>query len=377
MAVYIIYLVFLLSVIAFSPTRYFIYSWIALLSAIPGICYCLYKYPSKILIALLLLFALTVYAGWGNNLQLVDFGHHISNNELISSASIWLISFVVMKLTLHDKLLQKINFLKIYFFIFFLLGIFVMLEEFMRGHTMDEGANTVYYILPVLPCVMFFSPKIRYVAMITVFVLIILSIKRSAFIIVALSLLWLVFCLYKGIIKGNKTLITITAVSAALMFFLYFGNSSYVQAMAKRFSGISDDGGTGRDLIYAYAWELFLKADTIHQWLGFGPRYFWYDNTAISAAHNDFLEILISCGIVGVLIFLYLHIQLVKMLVFFVKRESDIAIPYFVCYITFLVWNLIACQFAYQSTTVCTCMFLAVVENYIYNEEHLIRCNKC
>ena len=116
MAVYIVYLFFLLSVIAFSPTRYFSYSYIALISSLPGVVYCLFKYPSKILILILLLLLLTVYSGWDNNLLLYDFGRRISSIEIITSASIWLISFVIMKLSLENKVLNRLRFHEFFFY---------------------------------------------------------------------------------------------------------------------------------------------------------------------------------------------------------------------------------------------------------------------
>ena len=119
MAAYIVYLLFLLSVIAFSPTRYFSFSYIALLSAIPGIIYSVYKKPSKILVCLLLLFFVSVYSGWNNNLRLWNFGQILTDKEIIASSSIWLISFVVMKLSLNNKTLNKYQFNKYFFALFF------------------------------------------------------------------------------------------------------------------------------------------------------------------------------------------------------------------------------------------------------------------
>lgn len=369
MAVYIVYLFFLLSVIAFSPTRYFSYSYIALISSLPGVVYCLFKYPSKILILILLLLLLTVYSGWDNNLLLYDFGRRISNIEIITSASIWLISFVIMKLSLENKVLNRLRFHEFFFITFFILGILVMAKEiFGGGKSMEEGSNSVYYVLPVLPCLMFFFPKIRYYVLMLVSALIILSIKRSAFLIIAVSFLWLVFCSYKDVIKLKKSFLRVLWVGFIGVILVAVFGSEYIDAIVSRFSGISDDGGSGRDLIFEYAWNLFLETDPQKQLLGNGPRFFWASNVDISAAHNDFLEIIISCGIIGVLLFICLHLQLIRILVYYVSNKKDIAIPMGICYFTFLIWNLIACQFAYQSPTVTTFMFFALAE-YLYEKE--------
>lgn len=375
MAVYIVYLFFLLSVLAFSPTRYFSYSYLALISALPAIVYCLFKYPSKILVCIISLFLVSVYSGWNNNFLLWEFGHRISNAEIISSASIWVISFVAMKLSINNRILCKCNFNKYYIAIFFIIGIKIMLEELMGlGRAMNEGSNSVYYVLPILPCFMYYYPKYRYYALMLVIGLIIFSIKRSAFLIIVISVLWLMYCSYKKIIVLKKNILwvlTIGLVGSVLV--MTFG-SDYVDAILGRFSNISEDGGSGRDLIFEYAWTMFMQADISHQLFGSGPRYFWANCQTITAAHDDFLEIIISCGIIGVLIFIVMHVLLIRMIVSLVKAKSDVAIPMGICYIMFLVWNLIACQFAYQSPTVPTFMFFSLVEHLIYkSNEHSIR----
>lgn len=375
MAAYIVYLLFLLSVIAFSPTRYFSFSYIALLSAIPGIIYSVCKKPSKILVCLLLLFMVSVYSGWNNNLRLWSFDQTLTDKEIIASSSIWLISFVVMKLSLNNRTLNKFQFIKYFFALFFIIGIKTMVGELMGlERAMDEGSNSVYYILPVLPCFMYYYPKYRYYALMLVIVLIIFSIKRSAFLIIVFSVLWLMYCSYKKIIVLKKNILWILTIGLVGSVLVMTFGSDYLDAILDRFSNISEDGGSGRDLIFESAWTMFMQADINHQLLGSGPRFFWANSQTITAAHDDFLEIIISCGIIGVLIFIVMHVLLIKMIVYLVKAKSDVAIPMGICYIMFLVWNLIACQFAYQSPAVPTFMFFSLVEHLIYKRnEYSIR----
>ena len=250
-----------------------------------------------------------------------------------------------------------------------------MLGELMGlGRAMDEGSNSVYYILPVVPCFMYYYPKYRYYALMLVIVLIIFSIKRSAFLIIAFSVLWLMYCSYKKIIVLKKNILWILAIGLVGSVLVMTFGSDYLDAILGRFSNISEDGGSGRDLIYESAWTMFMYLDIKHQLFGCGPRYFWASSTTISAAHNDFLEILISCGIVGVVLFVCLHIFLIRILIKLVRIKSDIAVPMGVCYITFTVWNMIACQFAYQSPTVTTFMFFALVEHCYEQEKKNIVC---
>ena len=364
MFVYIIYLLFLLSVIAFSPTRYFSFSVVALLSAIPGILYCVVKFPSKLQTCLLVLFGISIYSGYHNSFDLEYFNRKLTNFELIASSSIWLVSYITIKLAMHNRKIYKGICLKIFFVVFFLIGVELMTSELMHTTSVEEGSNSVYYVLPVLPCMMFFFQNKKFSIMLLVCLLIFFSIKRSAFLIIAVSIVCLMFCSYKGIININKYIMNLMVLT--VIFIILFANigAKYFDAIVERFVGIAEDGGSHRDLIFEYAFGLIHQFDITHLLLGSGPRYFWACSQNISAAHNDFLEIVLSCGLVGLGIFFIIHVRIIKLLSYYVRQKSQIAISLGISYITFLIWNLIACQFAYQSGAICTFMFWGIAEYY-------------
>lgn len=372
---YIIYLLFLLSVIAFSPTRYFSFSVIALLSAIPGILYCLVKYPSKLQTCLIALLGVSIYSGYNSNFKLEYFDKQLSNVELIASSSIWLLSYIAMKLAMHNHRMFNGKYIKIFFGIFFLLGIEIVIKELMYKTSMDDGSNSVYYVIPVLPCMMFYFPNKKFSIMLLVYFIVFFSIKRSAFLIIAISILWLIYCSYRGIININKYMMRLIILSAITIVFSLTIGAEYIDAIIGRFYGIAEDGGSHRDMIFGYAFELIQQFDNLHLLFGHGPRYFWSCSQSISAAHNDFLEIVLSCGLIGLVGLLLIHCIIIRMLYHFIHLKSQIAIPLGLSYVAFLTWNFIACQFAYQSGAVCTFMFWAIAEYYYEKDKNVVYCH--
>jgi len=364
----------LLSAINFSPTRYFPVSEIALYSAIPGLIYCAWKYKSPILYTLIALFCSTAFAWYHTSFNIRQLMIGGSQIQLLSSASIWLLSFVAMKMALKDDVFCKSNGLKYFFYLFAIVGFVLFVRILMRG-TEDKGSNAVYYILPVVPFLINYSKRKTLIFSI-VFILSLISLKRSAAIIVALSMLWIFFCSRKKIINIAGIFSKLIVIGALAIFLLFGFLASRMDSLQDRLLSIADDGGSHRDLIYAYAWSIIDNTDNFHRFVGYGPRFFWYIDDNIQAAHNDFLEIAISCGIIGEALFLLLHVFLIRLLYKAVKYKLDLALPLGICYICFLIWNLVGCQFAFQSTTVCTCMFWALAENKIKEYENTIYCHQ-
>ena len=363
--IYISYLLSLLFVIAFSPTREFNFALIAFYSITPGLAYCIVKYPSKIQTYLICLLILSYFSGKGSNFLLYSHDKLLTDIQLIASSALWLISYLTVKIGLYNRF--PYNFFKAIFTVFYIVGFYFTITELAGPRSLDTGSNSGYYILPFLPVMMYYWPKYKYYILALTFIVILTSIKRSSVIIIAMSLVWLAFCTYKRIIKIKATKTTLIIVIIVLLLMTFAGiYSVYINGIIERFTGISEDGGSHRDLIYLRAIDIISDMDTYHLIIGYGPRYFWYDslnnNAIISSAHNDFLEITISCGLIGLLIFILLHIQLIKMLIQLVKMRKPLAILYGINYFSFLTWNLVGSQFAYQAGAIGVCIFWAIVE---------------
>jgi O-antigen ligase len=76
-----------------------------------------------------------------------------------------------------------------------------------------------------------------------------------------------------------------------------------MQALFDRFASISEDGGSGRDIVYADVWNMIKSSDYSHIIWGHGYNQVRVDAELGFSAHNDFLEMLYDFGICGLFAF--------------------------------------------------------------------------
>lgn len=362
-SIYITPLLMMLSIIAFSPTRYYTFSSYAFIYALPGIIYCIIKYPSKILWCLVALTVISIFSGYDYHYNLYYFNERLTNFQIISSSCMWLVSYVTMKLALQDKFTRK-NEIPPFVILFYVIGILLMLDALLREErSLLAGSNSGYYVLPILPAVLYYFPKHKYKIIFLTFAICFLTIKRSTVIIMILSLIWLYVCYRKKIIRlsGRKKVRAFVVVIAIFVIVLTIG-SVYLSSIVNRFSSISEDGGSHRDLVYLASINIIHSFDLKQILFGCGPKYFWDCDQLVSSCHNDYLEIMISCGVFGLLIFIAIQCILVKRLVLFAKEKNYMALLWGISCICFFIWNCLGSQFAYQSGAIGICMFWAICD---------------
>lgn len=182
--------------------------------------------------------------------------------------------------------------------------------ESISGST-DIVNNVGYNILLLLPLVLFFKKnyiKLLFTGIITYFV--ISSVKRGAIIILAMCLSLFVLYFFKSIPKSLKnnwiyylSLVIVIAVGG------YYLMESVVQNdfLIRRFAELSEGNSSGRVLLFQRNWDMFWSNDNIFRYLfGYGLGGTWL--FAGNAAHNDWLEILVNNGLVGIFFFLLFYI---------------------------------------------------------------------
>lgn len=76
--------------------------------------------------------------------------------------------------------------------------------------------------------------------------------------------------------------------------------------VVERFKSIKDDGGSGRDSIYMLLWNNIQNFDSKE--LIFGRGYSSVYDLIGLQAHNDFLQIIHSIGIIGLVIYILIYI---------------------------------------------------------------------
>lgn len=165
--------------------------------------------------------------------------------------------------------------------------------------------NIAYYFVALLPMVLLFSRKkiIMYLILLYLMFFIMYGMKRGAIMIGAFAILYIILKDYKNSTTSKKILIILlfSVVVIAMCYFIYdlLSTSDYFRYRVEQ----TLDGSTsGRDSYYEFLWNSFINEQNIIKIL-FGGGY--YNTVRINGnlAHNDWLEILINQGLIGVLLF--------------------------------------------------------------------------
>ena len=138
--------------------------------------------------------------------------------------------------------------------------------------------------------------------------------------------------------RSNLVKIAFTLGAMALMFFAVFNVSG--GTLLNRFSDVRDDGGSGRDVISEAVWYSYITSDSKEKIWGHGFNGVIEDNiyNGISA-HNDSLEVLYDYGIVGVVLFMLMTLNILFLGVSSLKRAS----PNSTAFLFFFICTLFIC----------------------------------
>lgn len=191
------------------------------------------------------------------------------------------------------------------------------LEKAMsRGSRYEEATNnSTYFIAALLPFVFLFRkrPIIQYGLLTYIVFFVISGMKRGAIIVMALMLLWFIYKSFHSERRGRKVLVIILAtvfVVEGIKYIEQFAeNSDYFQY---RIESTMDGASSGRDKIYSQLWSHYKFNDNILQ-LAFGEGAYHTENiTGRAKAHNDWLELLIDCGLLGVIFYFIYWVSFYK-----------------------------------------------------------------
>ena len=199
------------------------------------------------------------------------------------------------------------------FIVVAIIGYFVEQQKALalimeKGREYEEITNNAAYSFAgLIPFVFLLKkrPLWQYMTLGILFYFIISGFKRGAMLVGALMLIWFVYASLKSSSKGMRfgiLLLTVMAIMVGYRFITnLFENSDYFQY---RIESTMEGNSSERDEIYATLWHHYIYNDNILQ-LAFGEGAFHTENvTGHVKAHNDWLELLIDCGLFGVLLYL-------------------------------------------------------------------------
>lgn len=177
-----------------------------------------------------------------------------------------------------------------------------------KGSHADEITNNSGYLfLSCLPLLVLYrkKPLIQFTALAFVMAFIVMGMKRGAIVIglvCAAYFMWQAIRNSTGKTRFMFIILSVGICAGAVLFFIHqMSTSNY---MMKRIEDTLSGNSSGRDNLYTFFWNYFTEnADFTHYLLGRGANgtleiYYNY-------AHNDWLEIAVNQGLLGIIIYAF------------------------------------------------------------------------
>lgn len=175
------------------------------------------------------------------------------------------------------------------------------------------AANSIQLIVTLLPFVLMAGKKLRLTGIFMALIAVVVSGKSSCVLACILIACYAIVC-FRDVLKKRHTLLLGIAVVAALygLFWMiatkYLGGRNMMSVINELYIKLNT-GGSGRTEIWRRVFELFRNSSAVELIVGRG---FSAAGASLGiGAHNDFMEILLDYGIVGLMLYLWFWYQLI------------------------------------------------------------------
>lgn len=200
--------------------------------------------------------------------------------------------------------------------LFLLLFIFLFYNSNYQydGYGVGEFVNNnVYHFTILLPLIFFINkPAFQWAALIFLAVMVFLGMKRGAMLVAFLFFLYYAYLTIKSSsITKRLVFIVVLAITIGLgvkYIFNFYESSSILQ---KRVETTLAGDSSGRNVLYQQVWQTWTTQSSMIQIL-FGHGASGSLKISSNYVHNDWLEVLIDLGLVGVTIFFLFWVYLIK-----------------------------------------------------------------
>lgn len=217
----------------------------------------------------------------------------------------------------------------------------------MKGIQRDEITNnTGYLFLSVIPLLVFFYRHrlIQFVLLAIILAYIVMAMKRGAILVGACCLVYFIWdTIKRGSGRDVKMILPLTV---ALFVGGYYGitymleTSDYFQyRVLETLEGYS----SGRDVIYAKLYDYILNESSSLNWL-FGSGADYSVVIAGNYAHNDWLELMVACGLLGVAIYVFYFASLYRSILELPSKNAVRPVAY-LCLAILLVRSLFSMSY--------------------------------
>jgi O-antigen ligase len=199
----------------------------------------------------------------------------------------------------------------------FVQSLVTLRAERMRDEVVD---NTIYLFIGLLPFVFLIKRKLlSFALLLIIWFLMVQSTKRAAIVCGVIALL--LFVVQQVYISDSKIKLKQYIVSMILLIAVsYFGYQFYAQNqfLQERMGAMLEGDSSGRDMLTQTLLNQWYHSDNIMTYL-FGFGYNSARKFTSNVSHNDWVDMLVSFGVIGFLMYLALFRNLILQ---FIRKDS-------------------------------------------------------
>lgn len=264
----------------------------------------------------------------------------------------------------QDKLtLRRIKF---WYFLFLLLEIRAYYVEDARLSQIIENSgteytsltnNSSYHFIALLPGLVLFKkkPVLQYLLMTICGYYIISGMKRGAILCGAVCIVWFIISYFKSASNRQRWIILMVTMAVIIVGVYYVDYMMETSNFFRhRVEQTKEGDASNRDYIYGTLWEHFLNEEDFGKML-WGNGVYSTLRFIGTPAHNDWLEILMGQGVLGVLVYL------IYWICFYItwRRHRRDADSFMIIGMTLICYGLSSCfSMSYSSIMRCAAMTL-------------------
>ena len=201
------------------------------------------------------------------------------------------------------------RYLQIYLLLFLFLVSLSYIENYMnasKSAECEEITNNMGIRFMTLIPMLFFLEKrrlLQYAALVYILTFVVMGMKRGAILLAVVLTIYFLYNSLKEASQKEKLYLLLLSIVAIVLICMVvtdlMDNSAYFN---RRVQQTLEGNSSGRDYIYATLWYAFLENGSLfHCLLGFGAHS--TISIAGNSAHNDWLELLINNGLLGIVLY--------------------------------------------------------------------------
>ncbi len=245
------------------------------------------------------------------------------------------------------------------FFVLFFFSLFVYNYISIYNRGIFFSLIESYFCIMMLPFILLQKHKYKYVFIFLIIIASLLASKRTGIMTLLISLFIYYLISEKGLTRKIKMLLMFSAFSFFVFIITDIFFKEQLNILLERFYNISEDGGSGRDVVFADVLNLIQNSSTTN--FIFGHGYNTVVDVIAFSAHNDFLEVFYDYGLIGFIIYCSIYI----VIVYNIKEESNIKIKssLIVSLVLFFLTSLASHLVLFPTSIICLCAYWGIVDS--------------